>query len=813
VSARAQSVRWELADQGTLSTAVQLVFEDCSPDGQPDLPAVSGVTFQFAGQSSATNIVNFTMTQTVTLSYVIRARAGAPVQIPAFTVKTNKGMMRVPAFNAAAPAASVDSVAGARLIPERTSVWAGEVFGLNYELTASRRNNPQISPTFDWNAAPLVAEDWSKPEVGESVVGGERRVNVLFRSRAIAKSPGSLKLEAATHLLSIQTGTIGFGIISQPRMEPVSVTSDQPVLEVRPLPAPPAGFGGAVGQFKLVSKIVPEKAAVGEPITWTLELSGSGNWPDLDGLPSRAVSNDFQVVQPKAKRTPAEGKLFDVTLSEDVVLVPTKAGSYALGPVAFTYFDPKSGGYKTITAPRTTVVVGPAAAPQFNVTPPAAADADGIRKPDTGDAAPAAPRKAPAVAALPGAIPRDPLPGAARARVPLAAGTLTAWVVAPFVLWAGLWVWLAVRRARQTDPVRPRREARDRLAQTLARLVSAPTTTRAGLLFAWQRDTALLWQIRHAAPRASVFADDPTWATLWSEADRALYGADAVLPPDWIARAQAALAAKRVPGFKAWRAFLPQNLMPFAALLAVGFVATAAVVRAAELDAAAAYRKGDFSAAEKAWRAATAKAPTDWIARHNLSLALAQQERPGEAAAQAAAAFVQSPGDAAVRWHFGQTAEKAGFAARELAAFFNPGAQHRVARAASPATWQLGLIGAAFAAAGALGWLLVSAYGGRRAAARRSAVGLLAAALLTGGAAAAGLTAYGLAANPAAVVVARAGTLRSIPTEADTSQKTTPLAAGSLALADKTFLGWTRLAFENGQTGWVRREEVVGLWK
>jgi hypothetical protein len=153
------------------------------------------------------------------------------------------------------------------------------------------------------------------------------------------------------HLLSIQTGTIGFGIISQPRMEQVSVTSDQPAIEVRPLPTAPAGFGGAVGQFKLASKIVPEKAAVGEPVTWTLELSGTGNWPEINGLPSREVSSDFQVVQPKAKRTPAEGKLFDVTLAEDVVLVPTQPGNYALGPVNFTYFDPKSGTYKTVTAP------------------------------------------------------------------------------------------------------------------------------------------------------------------------------------------------------------------------------------------------------------------------------------------------------------------------------------------------------------------------------------------------------------------------------------------------------------------------------
>jgi hypothetical protein len=63
------------------------------------------------------------------------------------------------------------------------------------------------------------------------------------------------------------------------------------------------------------------------------------------------------------------------------------------------------------------------------------------------------------------------------------------------------------------------------------------------------------------------------------------------------------------------------------------------------------------------------------------------------------------------------------------------------------------------------------------------------------------------------VIVGRTSTLRSIPTEADTSQKTSPLAAGSIALADREFLGWRRLTFENGQTGWVRKDDIVPLWK
>jgi hypothetical protein len=62
-------------------------------------------------------------------------------------------------------------------------------------------------------------------------------------------------------------------------------------------------------------------------------------------------------------------------------------------------------------------------------------------------------------------------------------------------------------------------------------------------------------------------------------------------------------------------------------------------------------------------------------------------------------------------------------------------------------------------------------------------------------------------------VVAQTTLLRSVPTEATNALKTSPLPAGSLAVVDQTFLGWSRLIFPNGQTGWVRTDAVVTLYR
>jgi len=601
-----------------------------------------------------------------------------------------------------------------------------------------------------------------------------------------------------------------------PRIVERNVASNSPTLTIKPLPPAPANFSGAVGQFKFAAKVVPATVAVGEPVTWTLTLTGTGNWPDIAGLPAREVSEDFQVVPSKPKRELKNGSLFDATLSEDAVLVPGKPGSYTLPPVRFTYFDPKTGSYQTLTTGSFNLTVTPA--PENKSSPPAESFAAAAATPGL---------KLPGPPAAPAAIPRDPLAGAANAPVPWSRRTLTAAVTAPFALLLVFWLGLALRRARATDPRRAQREAYARLAGTLAQLRSAiETSARTRLLLAWQHDAAVLAQLRHAAPAADAL-NDQAWQQLWRESEHALYAADHALPGDWVARAATALAARPAPGFSPASLLLPRNLLPFAVAAALLFLGLNFPRLAADEtsnlsppashpgagDASAAYRSGDFAAAEAGWRDALALTPTDWIARHNLGLALAQENRWPEAAAQWSAAFVQHPTDDTLRWNLAVGYEHAGYTASDLAVFATPGPLQMLARLASPAEWQRLLAAAAVLAAAALALLLARGYGLVRPWANFAALFALVLALPTAAAAGAGLHAYGLAADARAALVWRNATLRSIPTEADTTQNTTPLSAGNLAIADKTFLGWSRLVFDNGQTGWVRTDDLVGLWK
>lgn len=809
LAAFAQSVRWEPGDSGDPAD-LQLVFEGCEPVGSPQLPVVDGVSFSLAGTGTRTEMNNFSFTRFTILSYRVRARSAGALQIPAFNVKTNKGSIRVPAYKSTLNASTdLQSLASAQLSLDATAPYVGQVFPVSYTLSVPRRHLNQVTSNVAWNSSPLISEDWGSPQQSESIANGERQFNLAYTTRAYAKAPGHFNLEPTAQNVNLQTGSIGFGLFQAPRIESATINSNRAEIDVRPLPSPaPAGFSGAVGEFKFTSKVVPASAAVGEPVTWTLELSGTGNWPDIAGLPSREVSKDFQVVQPQAKRTPAEGKLFDVTLAEDVVLVPTKPGTYRLTPPSFVYFDPKSSTYKTITPSAGSVTITPPAAPKFNITPNA---------PSTSEPPPAsavAPERLPVSPEQPTGLPRDALAGSDPVAKPWTWDAFRWLLLSPLTLVVVAWFGFAIHRAWRRDPHRARRLALRRVRTTLARLRHAAPAERPALLHAWQSDVAQLWPLASLAPRADALGD-ATWEQLWREADRALYGADGTseLPADWATRAEQAAQQKRVPGFAPHRAF--RHLIP--ALSAIIVLAALWLVPASRAASAGeAYRRGDFAEAEKLWRAAVQQHPTDWIARHNLSLALAQQDRWQEAVAHATAALVQQPASEAVRWQFAVACDKAGYTPAGLSPFIHAGTKHQIARLASPAVWQRALVTAVLLLALAVVAWLARTYGFfARPAWRIVPWTLFVLALALGVAAVSSIRGYGDAGDPDAVLVWRNTTLRSIPTEADPAQKTIALPAGSFAVIDKTFLAgnWVRLAFSNGQTGWVRREEVVALWR
>lgn len=126
------------------------------------------------------------------------------------------------------------------------------------------------------------------------------------------------------------------------------ITTPKVVINVQPLPAKPAGFSGAVGEFKLASSINATDVKTNDAVTLKLTLSGTGNMK-LIGTPEVKFPQDFEIYDPKVTD---DYKLTNSGLTGtktfEYLAIPRHAGNFTIPAVEFIYFDLKSNSYKTL---------------------------------------------------------------------------------------------------------------------------------------------------------------------------------------------------------------------------------------------------------------------------------------------------------------------------------------------------------------------------------------------------------------------------------------------------------------------------------
>lgn len=788
-SAGAQTVQWD-PPGGALAvgrtTEFDLVCRDCQLRATPQPPQIPGLVLRYIASSAGFDASGIPVTKYVFWGYWSRME---DLVIPSFVADTDHGGISVAEARFEPIPATVGrnkeplSSAASAALTVPAEVWTGEVFPVTYTIEADANYQPDWAHAPpDWSHPGIEVEDWTAPQAHDTSSAAGRRAGLQYEARAIALVPGRLTFTPERELVNLNVGIAVFGPPT-PQYEQFSVPCEPATVQARPLPPPPPGFLGGVGQFAISAHVAPQSAAPGEPVTWTIELSGTGNWPQIKSLPPRAVPAGFRVVHPQLQRSPDPGKVFDGRVTEDLVLVPSKPGHYVLPAVSWVYFDPARGAYRTVASEPAPLDIS-GTAPADLAAPPGG---EGLR------------------------LPPDPLPLGDRRAGPLPAAVRVAAGIAPFFLVAAGWLALALGRARETDPGRARREAWARQRRRLLLIQEAAQANDAArlrpLLLGWQHDSVLAWDLPEPAPTPESIGDRAEGA-LWAEADEAIYGPQGRLPDDWLVRADQSLDETPPPPFRWERALAPRNLFPFAALLLAlvpaGFGQTPAGARAD-------YAAGRFASAEAAWRRAD---PADAAAKCDVSLALAQQGRWGEAASWAAAAFVRHPGQRQIRAQFLAACDRASIEPGPLGRFLAPTVWSRWVELESPAAWQRLAIAGAWLAAAGLFTLLLFGYGRLQAPAwPRAGLALLLAGLAGGFAAWLSGRAYGAAADGDAQWVAQPAVMRSIPTDVQGGQATAPLPPGSIGVPDKRFLGWTRLRFDDGSSGWVRRSDLVPLWQ
>jgi len=314
-------------------------------------------------------------------------------------------------------------------------------------------------------------------------------------------------------------GNLIRGIRGQrPLFKDVYTLSGTVDVEVKPIPIEgrPASYTGGIGSFQTEARINPEEANVGDPMTLTFTVSGSGTLedvgpPDLEEV--KGISGAFKVYDATAEFHPKLGKkVFTYSLRS------IKADLDAFPALPFSFFNVEKDTYETVwtepipitvraakpieedaivsapPAPPPAVLAAPAASP-----PPSGSGKDSPQpesKPSLGSPRPA--RRLPP-GPVPVAIPA-PRPAVALSGYFANEEDLDSLVdSAPDTRQLGIWLaglfstWLAaaffagrVRRLRADPVLRRRKEAPHRAAKRLRlaerQLRSARPQDGAGLL-------------------------------------------------------------------------------------------------------------------------------------------------------------------------------------------------------------------------------------------------------------------------------------------------------------------------------------------
>ncbi len=184
--------------------------------------------------------------------------------------------------------------------------------------------------------------------------GKSYRYVILKRVVLYPQKSGSLDIEPLSLDVTLEVPTnrrdfFGGPIYAQTNK---TVSAGQRTINVKPLPTEgqPANFSGAVGNFNFKVTTSKKSLKASESLQAIVQVEGSGNLK-LFQLPVLEMPGSLEVYEPEFNenvRTTLSGMQGKV--SNQYTVVPSFKGKYPIPPIRFSYFDPKTQGYKSISS-------------------------------------------------------------------------------------------------------------------------------------------------------------------------------------------------------------------------------------------------------------------------------------------------------------------------------------------------------------------------------------------------------------------------------------------------------------------------------
>ncbi len=132
----------------------------------------------------------------------------------------------------------------------------------------------------------------------------------------------------------------------------VNYTAKSNTIRLRVIPLPsknePKSFNGAVGDYTMNSSISKTKAKTNSPISIKIDIKGKGNIQLLN-MPEVKLPPGFDKYEPKTSEKINRNGIINGNKTVEYLIVPRTAGKQKIPSVDFSYFNPTTRSYKTLT--------------------------------------------------------------------------------------------------------------------------------------------------------------------------------------------------------------------------------------------------------------------------------------------------------------------------------------------------------------------------------------------------------------------------------------------------------------------------------
>jgi hypothetical protein len=360
--------------------ALSLKFDGVQPQGTPNLPAISGLQFQYVGLSRSINIVDgqtgSSFTYNYVYNYVVLAQRDGQFTIPALTVDVGgQRLVSQPVTLTVTkasppPAAAVNSgseISFMQLAMPPGKVYVGQQVAAQLQIYV--RDDVEHFGNFDFtgqNADGLL--------IGKSTQGRQYRTQVgshvytvipisyaltVTRSGPLTLGPFTANAVVVVPMQNQNNDGDPFRqFFNQGEEKQVPLATEAVKVESLPLPDrnKPANFSGAIGDFTMTASVGPTNVTAGDPVTVHVQISGRGSFDSIT-LPDQSALAGFKIFPPTVKTELSDQTGLSGTKTFEEIVTPQSADIHEWPQFSFSFFNPDDGRYHTLTQPAVALAV------------------------------------------------------------------------------------------------------------------------------------------------------------------------------------------------------------------------------------------------------------------------------------------------------------------------------------------------------------------------------------------------------------------------------------------------------------------------